>query len=209
MQDFFERVENREHAWPAGRRDLHWHLLPDPEIAREYLVEPYAELTRLPGLVPVAAEWLHVTALHSGSQQDATEQEIQEITSRVGEAVAGTGPVRLTFARPAIGNVAVECAARPGAPARRLWQAIWEATSSVVGKRWPRVPATYDPHVSLAYASHGAADLDRSRLKQLLSDLDGAEVTVEFRTLTLVSQWHDRSRIVWERLAEVPLTGEA
>jgi hypothetical protein len=117
MQSFFARVESRVHPWLAGRRDLHWHLLPKPQIAHEHLVKPYAELTQHPGLVPVPAEWLHVTVLHSGPQYDASDQEIQEITTRVREAVANTGPIRLTFARPAIGNVAVECSASDLPPA--------------------------------------------------------------------------------------------
>ncbi|MFF2941255.1 hypothetical protein ACFVSQ_15580 [Streptomyces niveus] len=40
MDDFFAKVMGRTHAWPAGRRDLHWHLLPSKEEA-EALTEPY------------------------------------------------------------------------------------------------------------------------------------------------------------------------
>lgn len=41
MDDFFARVEGRSHAWPAGRRDLHWLIIPGEDFAREHLYEPY------------------------------------------------------------------------------------------------------------------------------------------------------------------------
>ncbi|MFE7570674.1 hypothetical protein ACFU76_27575 [Streptomyces sp. NPDC057539] len=44
MEDFFTGVEQRAHAWPAGRADLHWHILFDPEVLREQLVAPYREV---------------------------------------------------------------------------------------------------------------------------------------------------------------------
>ncbi|AXK36575.1 hypothetical protein DVA86_32370 [Streptomyces armeniacus] len=204
MENFFERVTTRRHPWPPGRRDLHWHLLPPPD-ARDQLGEPYQALTHQPGLEPVPPEWLHVTVLHAGPQRDASQQEITEMTARVREAVARTGPVTLTFARPAIGTVAIERAARPGTPARRLWDVTWTATTDVVGQRWPLQPTTYYPHVSLAYAGERAQHADRGTLKQRLADIDGGEVTLTFDTLALVSQWHDGRHIVWEHLADVPL----
>ncbi|MFJ9617864.1 2'-5' RNA ligase family protein [Streptomyces noursei] len=207
MEDFFANVENRRHAWPAGRRDLHWHLLPDPAVVHERLVEPYRELTHRPGLEPVPARWLHVTVLHSGPQQEASPQEVEAITTRVRKAVAATGSIELTFARPSIGTQAVECAARPGAAARRLWETTWTATTEVVGPRWPLVPATYHPHTTLAYAAgRDAQHLDRGQLKAHLSDLDTGEVSLFFSQLALVAQWHDGRHIIWEHLTDIPLT---
>ena len=37
VENFFERVGR---FWPAGRRDLHWHILPPPDEASA-LAEPY------------------------------------------------------------------------------------------------------------------------------------------------------------------------
>ena len=207
MKDFFERAEARAHAWPAGRRDLHWHLLPpDVEQAREALLDPYAELIGYPGLVLVPPRWLHVTVLHSGPRDEASDEEIVEITGRVGDAVAGTGAVELIFSRPSIGTVAIERPARAGAPARQLWEAAWSATARVVGERWPLQPEIYYPHVTIAYAGRDAHFAHRTDLKALLSDTDGGDVTMAFSELTLVSQWHTHQHIVWEPLAAVPLT---
>ncbi|GGR20775.1 hypothetical protein GCM10010497_23880 [Streptomyces cinereoruber] len=37
MEDFFAKVGR---FWPAGRRDLHWHILPTPTEA-DALIAPY------------------------------------------------------------------------------------------------------------------------------------------------------------------------
>jgi 2'-5' RNA ligase len=173
VDDFFAAVETRTHPWPAGRSDLHWHLLPPTvEQGRAALQDGYRELLDHPGMEMVMPRWLHVTVLHSGPAQDATEQEIDDIVSSVREEVraAGTGPVELTFARPSVGTVAIERAARPGAAARRLWEATWTATCRVVGQgRWPLIPQVYYPHSTLAYGGADAAWADRRLLKALLS----------------------------------------
>ena len=41
----------------------------------------------------------------------------------------------------------------------------------------------------------------------MLCDLDQGEVTLRARSLSLVSQWHDRRRIVWHEIATVRLGG--
>lgn len=55
MEDFFEEVESRKQAWPAGRADLHWHIRFDPAVLQEQLAGPYREITHRPGLAPVDA----------------------------------------------------------------------------------------------------------------------------------------------------------
>jgi len=66
VEDFFAQVESRRHAWPAGRDDLHRHLLYDDVLVEEQLVAPYRELTHRPGLAPVPARWMHTTVMHGG-----------------------------------------------------------------------------------------------------------------------------------------------
>ncbi|MEU0526256.1 2'-5' RNA ligase family protein [Streptomyces niveus] len=203
MKDFFESVETR---WPAGRRDLHWHLLPpSTESAADDLLGPYGDLIRTPGLEMVLPKWLHVTVLHAGPHDEASAEEVAQMTDHVREAVAGTGPVELVFSRPSIGTVGIGRAARPGAAARALWDATWAATTQVVGERWQLMPEIYNPHLTIAYAGRDAARADGASMKSELSDIDAGDVTMSFPTLTLVSQWHTHQRIIWEPLATVPL----
>ncbi|MFI2031826.1 2'-5' RNA ligase family protein [Streptomyces buecherae] len=206
MDDFFARVEGR---WPAGRRDLHWHLLVDPAITERCLTRPYAELTRRQGSEPVAPRWLHTTVLHAGPVDQASEQELADITGRVRRACAELPPFDLTFDPPTVGVVAVECLARPAAPARRLWEITREATRAVVGDRWDLRPAvSFYPHASLAYATARVAAVERAQMKTWLSDHPGPQITLRMGALSLVAQWHDRRRIMWDHIATVPLAGE-
>lgn len=172
----------------------------------------YRTVAEQPGLRAVAAPWLHVTVLHAGPQDEASGAEIAAMVARVRELVAaeGVGPVELTLARPTPGTQAIECAARPGAPGRRLWELTRQATLDVVGDRWALQPqADYYPHLSVAYGGQDAGRADRRRLKALISDIDQDEVVIRVNRLSLVAQWHDHARIMWKPLATVPLTREA
>jgi 2'-5' RNA ligase len=210
MDNFFARVMNRTAAWPAGRRDLHWHILPSEEEAKA-LTEPYRHVVSTPGLNPVPARWLHITVLHAGPEADTSQAEIDAMVDKVRAAAVEVEPFELTLFPPAVGTVALECAGYPGAPARRLWELTATASQQVMGDgRFTLIPASYYPHTSVAYAGPDAHLADRTALKVALSDTAAVAVTVRAHTLSLVSQWHDgKSKIVWEELASVPLGGTA
>ena len=206
VADFFAGVESRRHAWPAGRADLHWHVLFDEEVVERQLVEPYQAITHRPGLAPVPARWVHLTVLHAGPVLEYRPGEIDSITKMVRESCADLAPFNLIFGRPAIGTVAIECAAQPGAPARRLWELTAAVDAMVTGSRFPTIPATYYyPHVSLAYGAAGERRANRGELKAALADVAGGPLTLRATHLALVAQAHDRRRITWTPLATVPL----
>lgn len=207
MEDFFARVEGRVHAWPPGRKDLHWLIVPGEDFARTHLYEPYRELAEQPGLYPVQPEWMHVTLLHMGPQNSASPDEIDQLAAEVTKRAGSVAPFDLTLSRPDIGTVAIEAKGYPGAPHRALAEMTWQATHTVVGDRWPRIPlatASY-PHLSHAYAGAEGHLADRGALKVVLSDLPGESVILPVTTLTLVAEWHDRREIRWDVLAEVKL----
>ncbi|WP_331725484.1 hypothetical protein OG596_38090 (plasmid) [Streptomyces sp. NBC_01102] len=209
MEDFFARVENRAHAWPPNRKDLHWLIIPGEDFARTHLYEPYRELAEKPGLYAVHPEWMHVTLLHLGPQDSASAEEIDQLVAEVAKRAAGTAPFELALSRPDVGTVAIESKGYPGAPHRALAEMTWQATHAVVGDRWPRIPsatASY-PHLSHAYAGAEGHLADRGTLKVVLSDLPGEPVTLPVATLSLVAEWHDRREIKWDVLAEVSLGG--
>lgn len=184
IEDFFSRVETRRYAWPAGRADLHWHLLFDTGTVQRQLVAPYREITHRPGLAPVPARWAHLTVLHGGPVDAYQDGEIEAITEQVRAAVADLAPFDLVVDRPSVGRVALECPARPGAPARRLWELTAAVDAEVTGGRFPLIPDGYAPHLTLAYGIAGDQRADR---------------------LALVAQSHNRRHITWTPLATVPL----
>ncbi|MFE7614363.1 2'-5' RNA ligase family protein [Streptomyces sp. NPDC057496] len=207
MESFFAGVEGRAHAWPSGRKDLHWLVVPDKDLARECLYEPYRALVERPGLCPVRPEWMHLTVLHAGPQHSAGPGEVDRLVGEVAERAAGIAPFEITLSRPDIGTVAIESKGYPGAPYRELWEMTWQAQRAVVGERWPLLPALSYPHLAHAYAGADGKLADRGELKVVLSDLPGGPVTVPVAALTLVAEWHDRREIMWDVLAEVPLGG--
>ncbi|BCL33428.1 2'-5' RNA ligase family protein [Streptomyces aurantiacus] len=176
-----------------GNLHLHWHLLYDEALVEEQLVVPYRELTHRPGLAPVPARWVHATVMHGGPVDQYTQAEITAIVDRVGEACATTAPFDLIYDRHSVGTVAVECAARPGAPARRLWELTTAVDADVTGGRFPRIlDDGYYPHVSLAYGVGGPERADRRTMKAWLSDHPGGPVVLRATHLSLVAQRYDR-----------------
>ncbi|MEV6927444.1 2'-5' RNA ligase family protein [Dactylosporangium sp. NPDC051485] len=201
MANFFDTVIGR---WPAGREDYHWHILPDPEWVRTALFEPYRELTHRDGLAPVAPQWTHVTVLHSGPVDAFRAEEVEQVVDLVRAGCTAIAPFELTLDRPAPGRVALECAGRPGAPARQLWQLTGEATRAVTRDRFPLIPELYYPHASLAY---GVATFDHRPLKVSLSDHDHGPVSFLVSKVSLVAQSHDGRFITWRHVRDVSLTG--
>ncbi|MFH9426287.1 2'-5' RNA ligase family protein [Streptomyces sp. NPDC017529] len=185
VEDFYAEVETRANAWPAGRSDLHQ-----------------------PGLAPVDARWVHTTVMHGGPVQEYKPGEIDTILERVRAECATLAPFDLVFDRPAIGRVAVECTARPGAPARRLWELTTRIDAEVTGGRFPTTPSGgYYPHSSLAYGVAGPERANRQAMKSLLSDHPGEPVVLRAEKISLVAQSHDRRHITWQHIADASLDG--
>ncbi|WP_048581545.1 2'-5' RNA ligase family protein [Streptomyces viridochromogenes] len=201
MKDFFAAVE---HRWPAGRKDYHWHILPDPDLVQRELFEPYRELTHQPNLAPVRSKNFHITLLHGPPVEEVTEDEIDEAVTLVREGCATVAPFDLILERPALGTVAIECIGRPGAVSRPLWQLTADATAKATKRRFPTIPAAHYPHGSIAYA---VGDVKRLPLKVWLSDNGPGPVTVPVSKISLVAQWHDHREIVWDHILDVPLLG--
>ncbi|MFI1649317.1 2'-5' RNA ligase family protein [Streptomyces avidinii] len=201
MENFFAGLTDR---WPAGRPDYHWHILFDPELVREQLVEPYRALTRREGLAAIEPEWFHVTLLHSAPVADVERHEIDAIADRVGRQCASVAPFELTLGKPTVGREGIACDGCPAAVTRRLWQITARSTDSVTRGRFPTVPAVHRPHGTLAY---GVAAVDGQPMTAWLSCQDIPPATLPVSSISLVAQVHDRWSITWEHILDVPLTG--
>ncbi|MFH9298893.1 2'-5' RNA ligase family protein [Streptomyces sp. NPDC017520] len=165
MESFFARVEP---FWPAGRRDLHWHVLPtlDEAVA---LAAPYAGITG-PGLEPVSPDGMHCTLLHAiGAARD--DVDIESLLRDVRRTARSLVPVTLTFDRPAVGALAIEVSGWPGAPFSALVDMVTAATDRT-GAAFKPGRSRY-PHISLGYTTSGAASLDVVALRADLASIDG------------------------------------
>ncbi|WP_200261516.1 hypothetical protein [Streptomyces sp. HSG2] len=75
------------------------------------------------------------------------------------------------------------------------------------GAAFKTAPSRY-PHMSLAYASDGAQQVDAVPLRAALAAIEQPlSGTVVVDRLHLVEQWHDGAHIMWRPIAEVPLAG--
>ncbi len=208
MQSFFDEVSGR---WPAGREDYHWHVLWDRHAVQEQLIEQYAGLTRdRPGLEPVPASGVHMTVLHSGPVDEISDDEIGAITALVRQRCAALAPWTAVVDRPTVGRVAVECLIGPGESARQLWQITSEATRQVTGDRFPTIPETYYPHLSLGYGTGTDDPVTRRQMKVWLTDTltpspQLPPVTLPVASLHLVAQSHDGRHITWRHITQVPI----
>lgn len=198
MDNFFERVGR---FWPAGRRDLHWHILPTVEEASA-LATPYKGLVA-PGLQSVPEQGMHCTLIHAvGLSLD--DIDVDALLKDVGSYAQTVRPVTLTFDRPAVGNLAVEISGWPGRPFAEIVDALTQAMTRT-GSVFKAAPSRY-PHMSLAYAAEGAEDVDAVALKAALAAIEQpVSGTVLVDRLHLVEQWHDGAHITWRPIAEVPL----
>nr|WP_241266220.1 hypothetical protein [Streptomyces boncukensis] len=125
--------------------------------------------------------------MHGGPVEEYRDGEIREISERVAKECQSLGSFDLTFDRPGIGTVAIECAARPGIPARRLWERAARVDADVTGGRFPLIPAVYALHISLAYGTAGPVRADRRELKAALK-------WVERNTLSMAA-WEDPVKV--------------
>lgn len=208
MESFFARIEP---FWPPqGRRDLHWHVLPNLVQAME-LTKPYTGVTAQRGLHRVSPDWIHCTVLHAiGADADfdpTVRDNIPRLVDDVTARVADVDPFTLTFGRPEISPVAIEARAWPGDPHGMLVEHVMGAHQAIWGDAYPLAPSR-SPHASLAYAGEDAEVLDQSVLEAELAIIDSSHtMTMTVDRLHLVAQSHDGARITWFSLAEVPLKG--
>lgn len=201
MENFFERVGR---FWPAGRRDVHWHILPTP-VEAAALIAPYQGLFPL-GLENVPVSGVHCTLLHAVGLS-ATDVDTGALIEDAADYARTVSPFTLTFDRPAVGNAGMEIGGWPGQP---VFTGIVDAVTRATTRTGADFRASRNryPHLSLAYASRGAEDVDavaiRTALSAISQPLSG---TVFVDRLHLVEQWHNGAHITFSPIAQVPLAG--
>lgn len=203
MENFFQHVGR---FWPAGRRDLHWHIIPTANEAIA-LAAPYVTGTGLipPGLQRVSFRHIHCTLLHAVGV-GITDVDMDTLLKDAWSYAQTVQPFTLTFDRPAVSNRAVEIGGWPG----REFASVVKTLSAMMtnaGADFEPAPSGY-PHVSVAYGADGAEAVDEVTLKATLASIaHPLSGTVVADRLHLVEQWHDGAHIKWSPIAVVPLAG--
>jgi 2'-5' RNA ligase len=199
VDDFFAGIERQ---WPVGREDIHCLVIPDTGRARKQLTEPYRDLTARSGLAPVEPERCHITVHHGPRLSDTTEDAMQQVTGIIREGCRSLSPFTARIRRPSVRRSGVVCPVYPGLPFGELHALVTSAFGCTDGEQ----PATYDPHLALAYATASHKD---GGLRSWLCDHDLPELEIQVSELTLVKQRHNRCEITWDVLSVIPLgTGE-
>lgn len=202
MESFFERVGR---FWPAGRRDLHWHILPSPDEASA-LATPFTGFAP-PGLNTVPVRRIHCTLVHYVGL-GITGIDTADLLEDVRAYARTVQPFSMTFDRPAVGTVAVEVSGWPGRVFTEIVDTLTQAAVRT-GASFTAAPSRY-PHISVAYTADGAEDISAVTLKAALADIEHpVSTTVVADRLHLVEQWHDGAHITWNPIAEVSLAGVA
>jgi 2'-5' RNA ligase len=201
MEDFFAQIERR---WPAGREDLHWHVLPGPALVRDRLAAQYRRLIHRSGLAPVRPRWAHITIQHYAPVAAISDRDLAAVAELVRERCAGVTPFEVTAKRAEPWGGGIVCPLHPSAPLRSLWQAATAAAQAVTGDRFGSPPAGFHPHLTLAYTT---ARMDRAPLQDWLDGSGAVEVALPVTGLALVAQRHNRREITWRVLEQVLLTG--
>ncbi|MFE7402967.1 2'-5' RNA ligase family protein [Streptomyces sp. NPDC057557] len=148
---------------------------------------------------------MHCTLLHAVGLS-GTGVDTNALLKEIGSYAQTVRPFTLTFDRPAVGNVGVEITGWPGRPFTEIVDALTQVMVST-GAAFKAAPSRY-PHMSLAYASDGAEDVDAVTLRAALAAIEqplSGPVLVD--RLHLVEQWHDGAHIMWNPIARVPRAG--
>src|SRR4051794_2017510 len=117
MNSFPERMS--DHWWwrpgvRPGRRVLVWHLLfHDQPGVRALATEYQGRLDGFVGLVPVPAEWLHVTTQIVGFEDEIGSVEVRNLTTAVAERLRPLGPVTVDIGETLFHTEAVVLGVRP------------------------------------------------------------------------------------------------
>jgi hypothetical protein len=202
MNDFFATLTP---WWPPGREDLHWHLLPAPELLAAKLTGPYRDLTHRPGLAPADPRWCHITVQDIAPAEAITPAELDSLVGLTRQSCRAVAPAELTIGPPEVSRYGVVCPIIPADRVRPLWELTVAASQRVTAGRFPTRPAEYHPHLSLA---SGVAQVRDGPLQDWLATHPARTMTFTATHLALVAQSHDGARsITWRPLATVALTG--
>lgn len=192
-------------GWEAGRRSYHWIVRFDERPAVQRLAERcQARLGNLETLDLVPVGSLHLTVQRVSFTDEITSSQALAVAAAASERCASIRPFAATVG-PLTGSAnSVFLNVGPHWPFHLLRQAVVAATAHVRGaEAVPDHPATFDPHVSIAY--NRRPTVAKPVIAQVATARSIPSVTVQVETVSLVELRRDGHTYLWRQIAAVPL----
>jgi 2'-5' RNA ligase len=200
MEDFFAGLLR---SWPEGHEQYCWHALPEPHPAG-ILAQRYREAVRVPGLVPVRPEWMHVAVQRVALAGEVGAADLGRMIRLVQRRFEGIAPFTATLGTAEIWETAVACPARPvyllGVLREVVAEVIWEVT----GERPTGDGSAYRPHLTVARA---IGPVDDQQVRDKIAECGADVEPLSISRLVLAAQRHDRYEITGRVLDGVTLRG--
>jgi 2'-5' RNA ligase len=197
-----DRWENRAEPAP-GEGLIYWHMLMGgyPEVV-ELARTAQERLSSFGGLHMTPLKWLHVTGLITGSADEISEQQVQEIAEVGTRLLARTPPIRVTFGKVLYHPEAIMLAASPAEALAPVVEAAKAATFEVIGSSGrPGNKLPWAPHITVCYSTsrQDAAPIIGALGRHL------PEVPAQIAEVSLVVQQGPERLWGWRPLATVPI----
>ncbi len=200
-EQMVDRWEGRLEPGP-GQGRLYWHILfhDQPQV---HALASIAQkrLASLPGLHLVPREWLHMTALVVGSDDEITTDDLATMIAEARRMLAKTSPITVTLGSVLYHPQAIMLGAQPREALDPVLHALQTAIRTATGRDGIIEYQPWTPHVTLAYST---ADQPAAPIIDALGrELPSCEVTIG--AVDLVLQVGAERLWDWRSIAAVRL----
>jgi 2'-5' RNA ligase len=161
-------------------------------------------LAGLGGLDLVPPEWLHMTTLIAGYADQITPDQVQAMTRKAAQLLAGTPPAAITLSRILYHPRAVMLEAAPREALQSVLTACQLATAEATGHDGRLYHDPWIPHITLAYGNtpRPAGPV----IEALGRELPATRVTIT--TVSLISQAPSQ-QWTWHLVRDIPIGNRA
>jgi hypothetical protein len=184
-------------TWAPGETRLHWYLLPDdvPTSATSAV----ASRLREPGFDVVPPQWLHCTVVSLlPSLRVADRALLDQMIDWVRSGIGLCGPITARASLHAMGSALVWLLEPPHA-FQEVFDLVVESSGSMLRTNRSR---TYEPHLTVAYAS---APHDRADVIEIVSDDSCRLPAVNFTRLSLLDVRQQDACYQWDVVETIML----
>lgn len=143
-------------AAPPEAGTLYWHILLSGNTRLRAAARAAQErLADFPGLHMTPLQWLHLTVLIAGPEDQISHREMNEMLAIAQQSMSGAAPISIELSRIVYHSEAIILAAEPAASLNPIREAAQKATQAVTGHDGiaGRSSPEWAPHVTLCYST--------------------------------------------------------